>query len=254
MTSKNTSKFLAEEQQTITIARAFVYPVTPDVAGGVRERLRERPRPRPHAPRWRRVVAVAAALLLVLAGLMAVPQVRAAVLEWLQIGAIRIFITQPDATLEPLPTPVATPNLAQLGVQMTLAEAQAEADFIIRLPSVLGEPDGVYLRQVNGPETVSLLWFDAAAPEQIHAMLWQIGVPSFAAKWVYANQMQELSVNGTPAFGLTGTHPLQLLEDELYPPRLVTNTVLIWQENEMTYRLEGDFTLEEAVQIAESLE
>jgi hypothetical protein len=137
---------------------------------------------------------------------------------------------------------------------MTLAEAQAEADFIIRLPSALSKPDVVYLRQVNGPETVSLLWFDAAAPEQIHAMLWQIGVPGFAAKWVYADQMRELTVNGEPAFGLTGPHSVQLLEDKVYPPRLVTNTVLIWQENEMTYRLEGDFTLQEAVRIAESLE
>ena len=253
MNSENTAKFLAEEQQIIAVARSFAYPVTPDVARGVRERLWERTRPRPHTPRWRRAVVVAAALLLVLAGLLAVPQVRAAILEWLQIGAIRIFITEPDATPEPLPTPIPTPDLAQLGTQMTLAEAQAEAVFVIRLPAALDEPDAVYLRQVNGPITASLVWFDAAAPEQIQAMLWQIGVPGFAAKWVHANQMQELTVNGKPAFGLTGPHPLQLLEGEVYPRRLVTNTVLIWQENQITYRLEGDFTLEEAVRIAESL-
>lgn len=256
MNSENTSKFLIEEQQMITVAQGFVYPVTPDVARGVRERLAERSRPRDTpSPRLRRAVTVALALLLVLAGLMAVPKVRAAILEWLQIGAIRIFMVEPTPTsLEALPTPIATPKLSGLGLQMTWAEAREAVPFPIRLPSKLGPPDAVYLRQAYEPVVVSLVWFDAAAPEQIHAMLWQIDAAHFATKWVYVDQMQELAVNGQPAMGLTGPHTLQLLEETAYPPRLVTNTVLIWQSSGITYRLEGDFTLEEAVQIAESLE
>ena len=66
--------------------------------------------------------------------------------------------------------------------------------------------------------------------------------------------MQEVTVNGLPAFGLTGPHQLQLLGNPTAPPRLVTNTVLIWTDGDMTYRLEGDFTLEEAVRLAESLQ
>lgn len=257
MNSENTSKFLIEEQQIITLAQGFVYPVTPDVVGGVRERLAERARPRLYSPRLRRAVALAAALLVVLAGLMVVPQVRAAILEWFQIGAIRIFIVEPTLTpLEPLPTPtpIATPKLSGLGLQMPWAEAQEAVPFPVRLPSQLGSPDAVYLRQAYEPVVVSLVWFDAAAPEQIHAMLWQINAAHFATKWVYMDQMQELTVNEQPAFGLTGPHSLQLLEETANPPRLVTNTVLIWQANDITYRLEGDFTLEEAVQIAESLQ
>lgn len=256
MNSENTPKFLIEEQQIITVAQGFVYPVTPDVARGVRARLAERARPRrTPSPRLRRVVAVAAALLLVLAGLLAVPQVRAAILEWLQVGAIRIFVVEPTpAPLEPLRTPIATPKLSGLGEQMTWAEVRETVPFPVRLPSRLGPPEAVYLRQAYEPMVVSLVWFDAAAPEQIHAMLWQINAANFATKWVYVDQMQELTVNEQPAFGLTGPHTLQLLEETAHPPRLVTNTVLIWQSNGITYRLEGEFTLEEAVQIAESLQ
>jgi hypothetical protein len=53
------------------------------------------------------VFGILAALAILLAGLLAVPQVRAAVLDVLRIGAVRIFLVAP--TPPPAPAPSATP-------------------------------------------------------------------------------------------------------------------------------------------------
>jgi len=252
MSSQSSYEFLPEEQHVVTIAQAFPYPETPNVGRGFREKLAERSRPRIVPPSYRRALALACALLLVLASLLAVPQVRAAVWEWLQIGAIRIF--NPESVPAPTIPPAPTPDLLQLGSPVTLNEAQEALDFPVLQPPDLGPPDATYLQETYGSGVVSLVWFDAAAPAQIRAMLWQLGIPEFVRKWVYLDQMQETTVNGNPAFWLTGPHPLQLLDQNASPPRLVTNTVLTWTDGSVTYRLEGDFTLEEAIHLAESME
>ena len=234
----------------ITLARSLVYPATPDVVLAIKRR--EMGSPRPQTFPLRRAVALVLALVTLCASLWAVPQVRAAIAEWWQMGAVRIFPVQ--ATPSPPVTPLPPPDLSQLGSLVTLAEAQAEVSYSIWHSPDLGPPDALYVRRDYDPAVVSLVWFDAAAPEQIKAMLWHINLPLYSTKWIYINQMQEVTVNGLPAFGLTGPHQLQLLGNPTAPPRLVTNTVLIWTDGDMTYRLEGDFTLEEAVRLAESLQ
>ncbi len=77
-------------------AHDFPYPLTPDIARAVRQRLAMEPRQA--AMRRMRLAWAAAIAVLILAGLLAVPQVRAAVLEALRIGAIRIFLTEPTPT------------------------------------------------------------------------------------------------------------------------------------------------------------
>ena len=57
----------------------LTYPATPDIAGQVRLRLYGRPRPQP--TRLRRLAWGAALVVILLAGLLAVPGVRAQVLE-----------------------------------------------------------------------------------------------------------------------------------------------------------------------------
>ena len=197
-------------------------------------------------------MALVLALVVLCASLWAVPQVRAAIAEWWQMGAVRIFPLQ--ATPSPAVTASPPADLSQLGSLVTLAEAQAEVSYSILRSPDLGPPDAVYMQRDYDLAVVSLVWFDAAAPEQIKAMLWHINLPLYSTKWVYINQMEEVTVNGLPAFGITGPHQLQLLDHSASPPRFVTNTVLIWTDGDMTYRLEGDFTLEEAVRLAESLQ
>ena len=66
--------------------------------------------------------------------------------------------------------------------------------------------------------------------------------------------IQETSVNGQRAIWAVGPYPLRLYNGDLQFRRLIDGHVLIWEEENITYRLETDLPLEEAIKIAESLE
>ena len=150
------------EKKLARAGRDFNYPTTPDIAARVMQQLDQPVRAR---TRWRRGAAWAAGLLiLVIAILLAVPPVRAQILEFLQFGAIRIFLSTPTPTPTVLPTQTAipgtltpapsltsspTPSLLDLGGETTLAQAQQETNFPILLPAYpadLGPPDKVYFQ------------------------------------------------------------------------------------------------------------
>src|SRR5512146_2994885 len=141
------------EGQLLSIAKRLEYPRTPDVARFVRRRLGSSARPR-LGVRW---LAGALILLLVLgSSLMLIPSARAAILEFIQIGAVRIFRAKPPkqefpvtATRGPTSKPL-IPMLEQLAGETTLAEAQRTLDYPILLPSYprdLGQPDRVFVQE-----------------------------------------------------------------------------------------------------------
>ena len=118
------------EAKLQNIARNFSYPSTPDIASAVAERLAAKPELKPLASPQQRLVCAALVALFILAGLLAVPQVRAAVMEFLQIGAIRIFLTEPTPTATSLPatplpgsasTPTPRPSATPLSSVLDLA-------------------------------------------------------------------------------------------------------------------------------------
>jgi hypothetical protein len=265
-------------------AGAFPYPPTPDIAGAVRSRL-EAESARPTRLRSRLGWAVIA-VLLILGGLLAVPQVRAAVVQFLQIGTIRIFLTEPTPTLTPttttspgplpptLATPISTPteepptatprptptplsSVLDLAGETTLAEAQQKAGFPIRLPTYppdLGPPDRVFLQDLGGPVVV-LAWLDPDQLNRVRLSLHQLGPGTFGQK-LQPPVIQETTVHGQPALWTEGPYLLQFQRggQVVYEGQLlVTGHVLVWVEDDITYRLETDLSLEEAVQIAESL-
>ncbi len=122
----------------LVAARALPYPATPDVAAAVRRRLREsRDRGRPMAPARRLAWALAAVLLLV-AGLMAVPQVRAAVVEVLRIGVVRIFLG-PTPTEPVVPTSTEEPAVSP-ALLLTASPAEAPAAALPTEPQATARP------------------------------------------------------------------------------------------------------------------
>jgi hypothetical protein len=254
------------------LARHFPYPPTPDVTSTVRAQLAEGSSLKPgFLPR--RLAWAALLALLVLAGLLAVPQVRAALVEYLQIGAVRIFLVEPTptstptpaaASLEerpitatPRPSPTPLTSLRDLAGATTLAQAQAQVDFPIRLPAYpanLGEPDRVFLQDFDGPVVV-LVWLDDAQPGRVHLSLHELGPGTFADKG-NPGRIEETSVNGQRAIWAEGPYVLQFRVGSRVDydfRRLVEGRVLIWAEGDITYRLESDLPLEEAVRVAESL-
>ena len=222
--------------------------------------------------RPQRLTGVAIVIVLLLLILFTVPPIRAAVLEVIRLGAVRIFLTEPTpTTIPPTATPVAATtqtatappptrpsplpaSLLNLAGETTLAEAQAQVDFPLRLPTEptdLGPPDKVYLQDLNGP-VVILVWLDPDRPGGVRLSLHYLSPNTLAGKSV-PQTLQETTVHDQPALWVTGPHLLQIEGQSYDLIRLVAGNVLIWTEGEITYRLETDVSLEEAVQIAESL-
>jgi len=240
------------------VAPHFPYPPTPNIAGSVRRQLTAKST----GTKWpaRRLAWAAAIVLLILAGLWSVPQVRAAVVEFLQLGAVRIFLAEPTPTPTPrsptaapaassTPTPVA--SLLNLAGETTLAQARAQVDFPIHLVPNLGPPDAVFVQNLNGPVVV-LVWLEPDRPEQVHLSLHQLGSDALVKK-VQPEVIEETTVNGQPALWTEGPYLLQLKNRDYDLQRLVEGHVLIWTEGEITYRLESNLSLAEATRIAESL-
>lgn len=264
------------------VAASFDYPPTPDVSRRVRQRLS---RPQPVMTRRRRLAWAVTVVLLLLASLLAVPQVRAALGEILRIGAMTIFVGEPAegppaapavtatrAASSPTPTatsapvqagsPTATPALSptarSLVVPATpvpLAAAREMVGGPLPLPAYpedLGEPDGVYVDRRERPGVVVLVWDVPGRPGEVRMSLYQIHQEPFASK--FTEQVAETTVNGRRALWIEGPHLFQLADGSFRSWQFVSGPVLIWTEDTVTYRLEGAPSLEEAVRIAESLE
>lgn len=238
------------------VAPALPYPPLPDIEPRVKQRL-ETEALRPTGPRLRWTWTGLVALLL-LGGLVAVPSGRAALLEFLQLGSIRIFLNEPTPTATSRPvttTPPATPlsSVLDLAGETTLEEAQASFGIPIRLPAYpteLGGPDRVFVQDFGGPAVI-LVWVEPDQPETVKLSLHLLGPNTFAQK-LQPRLIETTSVNGQPALWTQGPYLLQF-QTGLDSGRLVDGQTLIWTEGAVTYRLETGQPLAEAIRMAESL-
>jgi hypothetical protein len=203
-------------------------------------------------PHWRRAAALAAGLLL---ALLLVPIARAGVEA--ALGAVHIRWS-PPTTSPGRPTPTLLPSLLDLAGETTLADAQRKAGFTIRLPSYppdLGAPQYVFFQNLGGPAVV-LVWTDPQQPDRVRMSLQALSSDDFVWK-VQPQKVEQTSVHGKVVLWFTGPYVLQyrygaqISYDVRY---LVTGHALVWvDEDGVTYRLETDQPLPEAVRIAESL-
>ncbi len=231
-------------------AQAFSYPATPDIAGRERRRLERQGAARLHK-RARARLAWALAAVLLLASLMLVRPVRAQMLEWLRIGAVRIFLI-------PQPTPsvtVAPKTLQDLAGETSLPEAAAHAPFTLMAPAYpadLGPPQHVYDQTVMDSRVVIFVWTKPEHPEEVRLVLYQIdGGDAFQKQLM--QEMEGTTVNGDFAMWVVGPYLLTNTNGNVVERRIVTGHTLIWTANGLTYRLETDQSLEEARKTAESL-
>jgi hypothetical protein len=246
------------ETQVEQHARSFRYPPTPDLVTVLRGRHTSPARRRLRTAAWAGAVIV----LLVSCSLLFAPGVRAQILEFLQIGAIRVFFGESTPTH---PAPQATANATETDLpslidilpgSTTLADARLQAGFAINLPApeTLGEPDEVYVLETGSP-VVLLVWNPQENPPQPRTSLFIFGPGNFAGKKV-TGAAQSAEVNGREALWITEPHPF-----EFYNPQqrqvvsyyVAEHVLLWWDEENLTYRLEGSFSLEEALEIANSI-
>ena len=249
------------EPRLQALAKEFQYPPTPSVTAAVMTRLRA---PVTH-PRRRQLAWALAIVIVVLAGLMSVPTVRAAVLEFIQIGIVRIFpapVESPVPTIEapvtatPAPTKSSLiPLLEMMAGETTLESARNIVDFPIPLPTYptdFRQPDRVFLQDAGG-WMVILVWINPQQPDRVQMSLHMIEQGSWTIQKYHPEVIQGTTVNNLRAIWTVGEYPLVMRNSDIQFTRLIRGHVLIWEENSITYRLETDLELDEAVRIAESL-
>jgi len=257
------------EQRLRSIANRLDYPRTPDIAAVVMTRIRPSARPRFIS---RRLAWSLTIMLVLVSSLLSIPTARAAIIEFIQIGIVRIFprpteppfdttstattgsITPMTATAS-IPSATFIPSLSRIAGETTFTEAQQIVSYSILVPTYppdLGQPDYVFVQDTAGAMTI-LVWLDPRQPEQVLMSLHFIPQGSWAVEKAEPQILEETNVNGQRAIWATGPYPLRLYNGDLDFTRLIDGQVLIWAEGNMTYRLETNQSLEEAIKTAESL-
>jgi len=258
------------EDKLRALANQMEYPRTPELAGSVTARLRTSTRPRFNS----KALAWSLTIIVVLcSSLMLIPPARAAILEFIQIGVVRIFPKPTEPTIEPhitstpaalVPITATSPSLSsniipvlnRMTGKTTLTYAQNKVDFPIVLPtypSDLGQPDYVYVQDADG-ELVVLIWLDPQHSDQILLSLYIISNESWMVRKNQPPVIEETHVGKQRAIWTTGPYPVIISNGNIQYEQMVNGHGLIWADVDITYRLETGLSLEEAVKIAESLE
>jgi hypothetical protein len=218
------------------LGRHVEFPPTPDLPSAVRGRLGGR-------RTWRRPAAVAFAVLVVAIGAaLAVPAARTAILDWLGLRGVHIV------RVEKLP-PAPVIGHLDLGRQVTLVEARRRAPWLL----VPGEgPDGVYVSTSIPGGKVSLLW---GTPTSVRLLLTEFRGRAYIEKLIGPDAKVEPVDVGDSAVWLEEPHVLAFTDRDgrfrESTARLAGKT-LLWQQGDVTLRLEGDLSKEEALRIARS--
>lgn len=258
--------FEAFEHDLTRLGRYLDYPATPDLAARVAGELRARPgRFRlPVSGRQARWLAVAAAVLLAAALVAAVwSDARTAVAHF--FGLSRVGVIPGPAVPAPTVPPPAAPEFAG---RTTLAEARARAGFPVRLPTYpegLGEPDEVYFQELFAPGEAQVILVYRTRPgipgsSDLLFRLYEARTTGLFLKGPVAGGtvVREVAVDGSRGYWLeNATHPIRFRDpggqERVELTRLVTGNVLAWEVGDLTYRLETNLPLEEAVKVARSL-
>jgi hypothetical protein len=248
------------EKRLNSLAKGFEYPRIPAVAAAVMKQIAPAPQRRLMS---RPVVWAFVFVLILFSSLMLIPPARAAIIEFIQIGVIRIFPRSteihPTPHITPAPAsslPSMLPLLNRISGETTLALAQQKVSFPILLPVYpdgLGEPDHVFVQDAEGTMII-LVWMDPDHPEQVLLSLHFIPSGSWAINKVEPELIQETTVNGNRALWTAGPYALRATSGDINFIRLVEGHVLVWSVANVTYRLETALPLEEALKMAESLE
>lgn len=253
--------FSTVENALRDLARTVRYPESDDMTRPVMARVARAPSRRHRGGLRPATMLVAAAALaaLVIAGVGLSPSARRAVAGWLGVDGITITF-EDDVPRRGLGSDLG------LGEPVTLDVARAAVDFDLRLPTELGDPDGVFLaRSIEGGE-VSLVWksqgdLGISRHTGVGALLTQFigrAAPESLKKIsVEGTKVIPVVVDGADGFFIQGrAHVLvrdRSGDERTLPPRLAGNT-LLWNDGIVTYRLEAQIDRERALEIAASLD
>jgi hypothetical protein len=219
------------------IGRELDYPETPELVPAVRRRLAERRR-----VSWRRPLVVAlAALAVVAAAVLAVPQARSAILDWLGIGSVTVRY------VDDLPELERTGDLG-LGDEMSLSEARERASFPIQVPTIdgLDDPKTFFRGEIG---QVSFLYGSHDDPK---LLITQIIGTGALEKLLHETNLEIITVDGARGAWLSGGEHVLFLPG-LGQQRLVGNVLILERPDGVTTRIEADVSKDEAIRIYRSM-
>jgi hypothetical protein len=239
------------ERQLRELGNALELPAAPDLVDVVRARIGEGREPR---LRMRRFLVLAIAVLgLALAAAMAVPQARTAILEFLHIRG---------ASVEKVPTlPSVSGSGLDLGEPVSLEEAREAVSFEVAQPELpgLGRPDSIYVDRATPGGQVFFLWgTEARAQVLLSEFRGDLNRDLIRKQAGPQTTIEPISVQGgAPGLWVAGANHViyyldrdgQIQEETI---RLSRNA-LLWERNDLTLRMEGDFGKDRALELARTV-
>ena len=206
------------------------------------------------SPAGARLVWLAAAVVLLVALLVTIPGSRRTIARWFGVGSVRI---EPVATV-----PVTSPAADQFGLGPPVSADEAVAATGLPLPVApsLGEPESFHLP--GGPQIVAR--YDVGGRTVLVAVLSGATDEPVFGKQATSGQITPVDVpgvDGETARGawIEGEHVFDLYsidtDGEVGIASLrVAGDTLLWERADITLRVEGASNLEEALEIAGSME
>lgn len=250
------ARFDQLERRLKALVEDLRFPPTPDVWNGFQRQAFGRGSRIVRIKGWAWAAAAILVALVVLT--VSVPTVRATIGEILEQGSVRILLrgSEPEGGL--LESGAVSPAAAggmgdpELAGKTTLQAAESAVSFRITQPTYppgLGSPDHVYLQHSDGWIVIQV-WGETGVDSPLVLYLVERG--AFITKQD-PPVLRRATVDGEPAIWTSGAHFLQLEAGGYESRRLVQGHVLIWTRGDVTYRLETDLPLEEAIKVAESV-
>jgi hypothetical protein len=256
------------EAELTALADAIDWPSTPAPSWAGAGRSPVEPRA---WPRWQsRWPLAAAAVLLIVAGLLAYTPARDAIASWVNVHTIFHRTASPPPPATPTSLPPGPPGqYLNLGERTTLAEGEARLGWKIEVPASLGPPDAVYVKLApSGPSGGMVTLAYGPRPDIKTTRLSGVSVlvtevhgrvdEQYFGKTLGPDvTIEDVSVDGHAGYWISGSpHMFVFIDTEgnAYPDtlRLATNT-LVFDDGGTIVRVEGDLTKEQAIQIARSL-
>ncbi|HEV8653774.1 MAG TPA: hypothetical protein VG276_31345 [Actinomycetes bacterium] len=275
------------ERALVELGAHLEHPTTPPIAEAVAARLSEAPARSPRArgaagagrawdwvrawrrrpfprPRWQRLALAGLAVVLLAAAVLAAsPATREAAARLLGLRGVRIVIGGHGPT-----GTTGTGSELYLGEPATLAEARQRVRFPVVVPTAPGfeRPDAVYVDpSVPADGRVDLVYrprpgLPAAPGTGVGLLVTQFRASvdeGFLKKVQFGEGSLELvTVNGQPGYWFPTEHGFSYLDrngNEMPETSRLAGSTLLWERGDLTLRLEGQVSREEALRIAESM-
>ena len=182
----------------------------------------------------RPLVIALAAFAVALGAAFAVPQARSAILRLLGLEHVTIV------RVEQLPPVTRGPGA--VGEQLSLEEAERQLGLHALLPD-LGRPDAVY---VDPGGVMLILLYGRPVRLRLSEFLARFPIEKLVTP---SERVESIRVGGHPGLWIPGPH---VVIEPFGQPR-VEGSVLVWQRNGLTLRLEGHVTKEQALRLASSI-